>query len=50
MRTQRLAPRAIADRGAVVWDGRIERVGAPPTEIMGPTPVSAWPRQRADER
>jgi ABC-type multidrug transport system fused ATPase/permease subunit len=33
MITHRLAPLAIADRVAVVMDGRIERVG-PPTEIM----------------
>jgi ABC-type bacteriocin/lantibiotic exporter with double-glycine peptidase domain len=33
MITHRLAPLAIADRVAVVMDGRIERIG-PPTEIM----------------
>ncbi len=33
MITHRLAPLAIADRVALVMDGRIERVG-PPTEIM----------------
>jgi ABC-type bacteriocin/lantibiotic exporter with double-glycine peptidase domain len=33
MITHRLAPLAIADRVAVVMDGRIERVG-PPTEVM----------------
>ena len=33
MITHRLAPLAIADRVAVVMDGRIERVGAP-TDVM----------------
>ena len=33
MITHRLAPLAIADRVALVMDGRIERVG-PPTEVM----------------
>ena len=33
MITHRLAPLAIADRVALVMDGRIERIG-PPTEIL----------------
>ena len=33
MITHRLAPLAIADRVALLMDGRVERVG-PPTEVM----------------
>ncbi|MEA2807723.1 MAG: ATP-binding cassette, subfamily bacterial HlyB/CyaB, partial [Rhodospirillaceae bacterium] len=33
MITHRLAPLAIADRVALVMDGRVERVG-PPTDVM----------------
>ena len=33
MITHRLAPLAIADRVALVMDGRVERIG-PPTEVM----------------
>jgi ABC-type multidrug transport system fused ATPase/permease subunit len=61
MITHRLAPLAIADRVALVMEGRIERVG-PPTEIMayarirmgeasrgqtGPSPTAAQTAARA---
>jgi ABC-type transport system involved in cytochrome bd biosynthesis fused ATPase/permease subunit len=49
MITHRLAPLAIADRVAVVMDGRIERVG-PPTEIMAYARIRMAEATRADER
>jgi len=49
MITHRLAPLAIADRVAVVMDGRIERVG-PPTEIMAYTRIRMAEATRADEK
>ncbi len=49
MITHRLAPLAIADRVAVVMDGRIERVG-PPTEIMAYARIRMAEASRADER
>jgi ABC-type bacteriocin/lantibiotic exporter with double-glycine peptidase domain len=49
MITHRLAPLAIADRVAVVMDGRIERVG-PPTEIMAYARIRMAEATRADEK
>jgi ABC-type bacteriocin/lantibiotic exporter with double-glycine peptidase domain len=49
MITHRLAPLAIADRVAVVMDGRIERVG-PPTEIMAYARIRMAEATRADEQ
>ena len=49
MITHRLAPLAIADRVAVVMDGRIERVG-PPTEIMAYARIRMAEATRDEER
>jgi ABC-type bacteriocin/lantibiotic exporter with double-glycine peptidase domain len=49
MITHRLAPLAIADRVALVMDGRIERVG-PPTEIMAYARIRMAEATRADNQ
>jgi ABC-type bacteriocin/lantibiotic exporter with double-glycine peptidase domain len=49
MITHRLAPLAIADRVALVMDGRVERVG-PPTEIMAYARIRMAEATRADEQ
>ena len=49
MITHRLAPLAIADRVALVMDGRIERVG-PPTEIMAFARIRMAEATRADDK
>ncbi len=49
MITHRLAPLAIADRVALVMDGRIERVG-PPTEIMAYARIRMAEATRADDQ
>ncbi len=49
MITHRLAPLAIADRVALVMDGRIERVG-PPTEIMAYARIRMAEATRSDGR
>jgi ABC-type bacteriocin/lantibiotic exporter with double-glycine peptidase domain len=47
MITHRLAPLAIADRVALVMDGRIERTG-PPTDVMAC--AHPWPRRAVVRR